>query len=294
MISLIINGVKLKGEFNWSANELDGFSAPPIQHQTIDFLGLNGSRNLNRSRYEERNFSITGKLYKSPFKTVDQMKDEIVKLVSLGLHEDLEIQMPHVEILNGQEIVKYRTIYARLSESPVIVRTYKPVHKPVVLDMQLNFIANDPFFYYKDEYKNEIYLSGDLFLKSPLKEYYPRDPDYVYVGLTLANLLGDEGNSLTSDYSISGLDDSHIYFETCNNEKFSPSGGNYTVVNNTGGTYNLAIYDLTEMGELHDLFKESHGKNFWYDLENKYLEEYLPYVSGVQGLDTSTYGVIEL
>jgi hypothetical protein len=294
MISLIINGINLKEKFNWSATSLNGLSAPSLEHTYVEFAGLHGSRNLDRSRFTQREFSFEGILYKSENETVEQMKDRLIKILSVGLYEEIEIKIPHNEILNGVKVVKERTIYARLNESPIITQIYKPVHNPSVLKITLNFVANDPFFYFKEEYENEIYLSSDLYLKSPLKPYYPRDPDYVYVGLTLANLLGNDGKGLSTNFNATGLIDGHVYFETCNYEKFTTVNGEYTIINNTGGVYDLAIYDLTEMGELQELFKESFGKNFWSDLSNKTLKEFLPYVDGVQGLNTDNYGVIEL
>jgi len=76
-------------------------------------------------------------------------------------------------------------------------------------------------------------------------------PSLKLYGTTIVNLLGTTGKSVadTDTVSFSSVN-GHIYFDSLHDLKISGDGTEKTITNDTSATADIAVYDLTAMGDL--------------------------------------------
>ena len=199
-MGLMINDVDLKTTYKFVTTDVNGRGAPPIERSTLEDLSFDGAIELG-TKLAKRDISITGYVYGTSPSDARTNKDNLISFISQGYSRELKLTFPDTS----------RSIYVKLSGTPVAWQAQGPTLNAVAYQITMNFVALDPFFYgaaYTAAGPNLVKIGTEapLYLVNPRNAWLPRTPKLEIYPVTVVNLLGKYGDFET-DSNSDGLAD---------------------------------------------------------------------------------------
>ena len=188
-MGLMINDVDLKTTYKFVTTDVNGRGAPPVERSTLEDLSFDGAIELG-TKLAKRDISITGYVYGTSPTDARTNKDNLISFVSQGYTDELKITFPDTS----------RSIYAKLTGTPIVWQAQGPTLNAVAYSVTLNFVALDPYFYGTDISPMlgtgmvKLSTEAPLYLVDPRRSLYKREPKLKVYPVTVVNLLGKYGD----------------------------------------------------------------------------------------------------